>query len=104
LGARIETSGEVTSPARALVAQTENLPYADQTIDLDPNVRDTFAAAPRLTYDWRGRTSSHVSSSCYEAGKLAGRWRRTCAVTVSPGAPARIMRAHAHGSDSKASV
>ena len=38
----------------ALVAQTENLPYADQTIDLDPNVRDTFGLpAPRLTYDWR---------------------------------------------------
>jgi gluconate 2-dehydrogenase alpha chain len=38
----------------ALVAQTENLPYADQTIDLDPNVRDQFGLpAPRLTYDWR---------------------------------------------------
>ncbi|HEX7950568.1 MAG TPA: hypothetical protein VF494_09485, partial [Candidatus Limnocylindrales bacterium] len=38
----------------ALVAQTENLPYADQTIDLDPSMRDTFGLpAPRLTYDWR---------------------------------------------------
>ena len=38
----------------AIVAQTENLPYADQTIDLDPNVRDQFGLpAPRLTYDWR---------------------------------------------------
>src|SRR6266550_967300 len=35
-------------------AQTENLPYADQTIDLDPNVRDAWGLpAPRLTYDWR---------------------------------------------------
>jgi gluconate 2-dehydrogenase alpha chain len=35
-------------------AQTENLPYADQTIDLDPSVRDAFGLpAPRLTYDWR---------------------------------------------------
>jgi hypothetical protein len=25
-----------------MVAQTENLPYADQTIDLDPNVRDAW--------------------------------------------------------------
>ena len=38
----------------AIVAQTENLPYADQTIDLDPNVRDQWGLpAPRLTYDWR---------------------------------------------------
>jgi gluconate 2-dehydrogenase alpha chain len=38
----------------ALVAQTENLPYADQTIDLDPDVRDQWGLpAPRLTYDWR---------------------------------------------------
>jgi gluconate 2-dehydrogenase alpha chain len=38
----------------AMVAQTENLPYGDQTIDLDPNVRDQWGLpAPRLTYDWR---------------------------------------------------
>ena len=38
----------------AMVAQTENLPYADQTIDLDPNVRGQWGLpAPRLTYDWR---------------------------------------------------
>ena len=38
----------------ALVAQTENLPYADQTIDLDPEVRDSWGMpAPRLTYNWR---------------------------------------------------
>ena len=38
----------------AIVAQTENLPYADQTIDLDPHVRDQWGLpAPRLTYDWR---------------------------------------------------
>ena len=37
-----------------MVAQTENLPYADQTIDLDPNVRDAWGLpAPRMTYDWR---------------------------------------------------
>jgi gluconate 2-dehydrogenase alpha chain len=35
-------------------AQIENLPYADQTIDLDPDVRDQWGLpAPRLTYDWR---------------------------------------------------
>jgi gluconate 2-dehydrogenase alpha chain len=38
----------------AIVAQTENLPYGDQTIDLDPNLRDAWGMpAPRLTYDWR---------------------------------------------------
>src|ERR1700722_8731034 len=38
----------------ALNAQTENLPYADQTIDLDPDARDQWGMpAPRVTYDWR---------------------------------------------------
>ena len=38
----------------AVNAQTENLPYADQTIDLDPNVKDMYGLpAPRMTYDWR---------------------------------------------------
>jgi gluconate 2-dehydrogenase alpha chain len=37
-----------------VTAQTENLPYPDQTIDLDPNIRDRWGLpAPRLTYDWR---------------------------------------------------
>jgi gluconate 2-dehydrogenase alpha chain len=37
-----------------LATQTENLPYGDQTIDLDPDVRDEWGLpAPRLTYDWR---------------------------------------------------
>ena len=38
----------------SIVAQTENLPYADQTIDLDPHIRDQWGLpAPRVTYDWR---------------------------------------------------
>jgi gluconate 2-dehydrogenase alpha chain len=38
----------------ALTGQIENLPYADQTIDLDPDMRDAWGLpAPRLTYDWR---------------------------------------------------
>jgi gluconate 2-dehydrogenase alpha chain len=38
----------------AMVAQTENLPYADQKIDLDPNVRDQWGLpAPRMNYNWR---------------------------------------------------
>ena len=36
----------------AVIAQTENLPYADQTIDLDPNVRDQWGLpAPRMGSD-----------------------------------------------------
>jgi gluconate 2-dehydrogenase alpha chain len=38
----------------AIVAQTENLAYADHMIDLDPHVRDQWGLpAPRLTYNWR---------------------------------------------------
>jgi gluconate 2-dehydrogenase alpha chain len=37
----------------AIISETENLPYADQTIDLDPDVRDAWGLpAPRVTYDW----------------------------------------------------
>src|SRR5580692_1573277 len=37
-----------------IMSETENLPYADQTIDLDPVVRDAWGLpAPRITYDWR---------------------------------------------------
>src|ERR1700722_1189181 len=36
-----------------VMSETENLPYADQTIDLDPDVRDAWGLpAPRITYDW----------------------------------------------------
>jgi gluconate 2-dehydrogenase alpha chain len=38
----------------AITGQTENLPYPDQMIDLDPHVRDAWGLpAPRMTYDWR---------------------------------------------------
>ena len=39
----------------ATTAQTENLPYADQVIDLEiPDVKDAYGLpAPRMTYDWR---------------------------------------------------
>ena len=37
----------------AIISETENLPYADHTIDLDPDVRDAWGLpAPRVTYDW----------------------------------------------------
>jgi len=38
----------------AIAAQIEDLPYPNQTIDLDPDVRDAWGLpAPRMTYDWR---------------------------------------------------
>jgi gluconate 2-dehydrogenase alpha chain len=38
----------------AIAAQLDDLPYAHQTIDLDPDVTDAWGLpAPRLTYDWR---------------------------------------------------
>jgi hypothetical protein len=51
------------------VAQTENLPYADQIIDLDPNVRDAWGCRRRVTYDWRRPNERAASSSCRR------RWR-----------------------------
>lgn len=53
----------------AVNAQTENLPYADQTIDLDPDVRDQWGLpAPRLTYDWR--RPNELARVEYMTGKL----------------------------------
>ena len=53
----------------AVNAQTENLPYGDQTIDLDPDMRDQWGLpAPRLTYDWR--RPNEVARVEYMAGKL----------------------------------
>lgn len=53
----------------AVNAQTENLPYADQTIDLDPDVRDQWGLpAPRLTYDWR--RPNEVARVEFMTGKL----------------------------------
>jgi gluconate 2-dehydrogenase alpha chain len=75
----------------AMVAQTENLPYADQTIDLDPNVRDMFGLpAPRLTYDWRRpnelKRVEFMQAKMEEIGRAMGGqqvWR----TPVAPGFP-----------------
>jgi gluconate 2-dehydrogenase alpha chain len=74
-----------------MVAQTENLPYADQTIDLDPNVRDMFGLpAPRLTYDWRRpdelKRVEFMQAKMEEIGRAMGGqqvWR----TPVAPGFP-----------------
>jgi gluconate 2-dehydrogenase alpha chain len=75
----------------AMVAQTENLPYADQTIDLDPNVRDAWGLpAPRLTYDWRRPNElariAFLQQKMEELGHAMGAsivWRGP----LAPGAP-----------------
>ena len=74
-----------------VAAQMENLPYADQMIDLDPNVRDQFGLpAPRLTYDWRKPNEVARMEFLYkkleEIARAMGssqQWR----IATSPGTP-----------------
>jgi gluconate 2-dehydrogenase alpha chain len=52
-----------------ITAQTEDLPYGHQTIDLDPNVRDAWGLpAPRMTYDWR--RPNELKRAAFMSGKL----------------------------------
>jgi gluconate 2-dehydrogenase alpha chain len=92
-----------------MVAQTENLPYADQTIDLDPNVRDQWGLpAPRLTYDWRRPNElarvEFMMRKMEELGRAMGAahvWR----APLGPGAPGAHHEGGTRmGSDPKASV
>jgi len=61
----------------AVAAQIEDLPYAHQTIDLDPDVRDAWGLpAPRLTYDWRRpnelKRTEFVNKKMEEIGHVMG--------------------------------
>jgi len=93
----------------AMVAQTENLPYADQTIDLDPNVRDQWGLpAPRLTYDWRRPNElarvEFMVQNMEELGRAMGAthiWRSP----LGPGAPGAHHEGGTRmGNDPKTSV
>jgi len=93
----------------AMVAQTENLPYADQTIDLDPNVRDQLGLpAPRLTYDWRRPNElarvEFMVQKMEELGRAMGAthiWRSP----LGPGAPGAHHEGGTRmGNDPKTSV
>ena len=93
----------------AMVAQTENLPYADQTIDLDPNVRDAWGLpAPRLTYDWRRpnevKRVAFMQAKMEEIGHAMGSpqvWR----APTAPGFPGAHHEGGTRmGSDPKTSV
>ena len=77
-----------------MVAQTENLPYPDQVIDLDPNVRDAWGLpVPRVTYDWRRpneRTRvEFMQNKMEEIGRVMGAsvvWRAPVSPAGAPGA------------------
>jgi gluconate 2-dehydrogenase alpha chain len=82
----------------AMVAQTENLPYADQTIDLDPNVRDAWGLpAPRVTYDWRRPAErarvEFVQKKLAEIGQAMGAYL----VWSPPASPQGAPGAHHEG-------
>jgi gluconate 2-dehydrogenase alpha chain len=92
-----------------LTAQTENLPYVDQTIDLDPEVRDQWGLpAPRLTYDWRRPNElqrvEFVTRKLEELGRAMGAahvWRSP----LGSGAPGAHHEGGTRmGSDPKTSV
>src|SRR5581483_3611135 len=82
----------------AMVAQTENLPYPDQTIDLDPNVRDAWGLpVPRVTYDWRRPNEkarvAFVQAKLVEIGRAMGGLQ----VWPAPVSPAGAPGAHHEG-------
>src|SRR3954469_9828330 len=93
----------------AMVAQTENLPYADQMIDLDPNVRDAWGLpAPRMTYDWRRPNErariEYVRSKCEEVARAMGA-AQVWATPFGQGNPGAHHQGGARmGSDPKTSV
>ena len=94
----------------AMVAQTENLPYADQTIDLDPDTHDAWGLpAPRMTYDWRRPNEqarvAFMQNKMEEIGRTMGAsvvWRQPVAPTGAPGA--HHEGGTRMGSDPKSSV
>jgi gluconate 2-dehydrogenase alpha chain len=75
----------------AMTGQTEELPYAAQMIDLDPDVKDAWGLpAPRMTYDWRRpnevKRMEFVNQKLLEIGRAMGAahvWRGPS----SPGSP-----------------
>jgi gluconate 2-dehydrogenase alpha chain len=93
----------------AVIGQTENLPYADQTIDLDPNVRDAWGLpAPRMTYDWRRPNErariEYVRGKCEEVARAMGA-AQVWATPFGQGNPGAHHQGGARmGSDPKTSV
>ena len=92
-----------------MVAQTENLAYPDQTIDLDPNLRDAWGVpAPRVTYDWRRPNErarlEYITGKIEEIGRAMGA-ARVWRAPFGNGAPGAHHEGGARmGSDPKDSV
>jgi gluconate 2-dehydrogenase alpha chain len=93
----------------SMVAQTEDLPYAHQTIDLDPTVKDAWGLpAPRMTYDFRRPNELARLEFMYKKMEEIGRamggaqvWRQP----LPPGAPmAHHEGGTRMGSDPRTSV
>ena len=81
-----------------MVAQTENLPYADQTIDLDPNVQDAWGLpAPRVTYDWRRPNERARVEFMQKKMEGIGRAMGASLVWRAPVSPAGAPGAHHEG-------
>ena len=93
-----------------MVAQTENLPYADQMIDLDPNRRDAWGLpVPRVTYDWRRPNERARVEFMQKKMEEIGRAMGASIVWKAPVSPAGAPGAHHEGgtrmgSDPKNSV
>ena len=93
-----------------MVAQTENLAYPDQMIDLDPNVRDAWGLpAPRVTYDWRRPNERARVEFMQKKMEEIGRAMSAHQVWRAPVSPAGAPGAHHEGgtrmgSDPKTSV
>jgi gluconate 2-dehydrogenase alpha chain len=93
----------------ALTGQTENLPYPDQMIDLDPHVRDAWGLpAPRMTYDWRRPNErariEFVQNKMVGIGQAMGA-AQVWTAPFGPGAPgAHHQGGTRMGSDPKQSV
>jgi gluconate 2-dehydrogenase alpha chain len=109
-GAYREFIAKYFSRHAAMVAQTENLPYPDQTIDLDPTVRDAWGLpAPRVTYDWRRPNERARVEFMQKKMEEIGRAMGASLVWRAPVSPAGAPGAHHEGgtrmgSDPKTSV
>jgi gluconate 2-dehydrogenase alpha chain len=92
-----------------IISETENLPYPDQTIDLDPDVRDAWGLpAPRITYDWRRPNErkgvAFIQDKLEEVGRAMGA-SRVWRAPLSQGAPGPHTQGGTRmGSDPKTSV
>jgi gluconate 2-dehydrogenase alpha chain len=93
----------------AIISETENLPYPDQTIDLDPEVKDAWGLpAPRVTYDWRRKNETtqveFVQKKMEELAHAMGA-TRVWRAPLSGGAPGPHPQGGTRmGSDPKTSV